>query len=73
MLKVNNARSVVMSKPRLQQTLKDCRRNGFTVDKRNSGYDVFNDDQLIMRAMIGTSTYLVRFDQNVLELFDPNS
>ena len=54
----------MLSKPETQAILKPLRKlEGLTIIKTDSGYTVTNDttEELVLRAMIGTRGYLVRF------------
>jgi len=63
-----NARSSVLPKRTLQKTLKDCRANGFDVENRDGMYNVFCDGELILRALNGQRSYLVRYNTDYLQL-----
>ncbi len=62
-----NTKTRIFAKRDLQQVLKDLKAQGATVDKNNmGGYDVIYNDVLIMQAMNGNNSYLVRLDTNAL-------
>jgi hypothetical protein len=63
-----NARSFVIPKRSLQRTLKDCRANGYDVEKKNGMYNVFCEGELILRALNGHRSYLVRYNTEYLQL-----
>ena len=59
---ISNARSTVVSKPAMQATLKALRNSGYKVEKVNGGYTAHDNGELILKAMIGTGSYLVRYN-----------
>ena len=53
--------SRIWSKPQAQRVFKQLRAGGLTVNKINNGYEVVNDNNvLLLQAMNGSSSYLVR-------------
>ena len=51
----------IWTKPQTQQTLKDLRAAGLTVNKVPNGYEAVNKNNvLFLRAMNGNNSYLVR-------------
>jgi hypothetical protein len=62
-----NTKTRIFGKRDFQRVLKDLKAQGATVDKNDMcGYDVLYNDVLIMQAMNGNNSYLVRLDTNVL-------
>ena len=60
----------LFTKTGLQHLLRDLRKEGYHVEKLNSGYAVYLSelagDQRVLLAMVGTRGYLVRYDQELL-------
>ena len=53
--------SRIWSKPQAQRVFKQLRADGLTVNKINNGYEVVNDNNvLLLQALNGNSSYLVR-------------
>jgi len=51
----------IWTKPQTQQTLKDLRAAGLTVNKVANGYEAVNDNNvLFLKAMNGNNSYLIR-------------
>ncbi len=51
----------IWTKPQTQQTLKDLRAAGLTVNKVPNGYEAVNKNNvLFLKAMNGNNSYLVR-------------
>ncbi len=51
----------VWTKPQTQQTLKELRAAGLTVNKVPNGYEAVNKNNvLFLRAMSGSNSYLIR-------------
>jgi uncharacterized protein (UPF0128 family) len=51
----------IWTKPQTQQTLKELRSVGLTVNKLPNGYEVVNGNNvLFLKAMNGNNTYLIR-------------
>ena len=51
----------IWSKPQTQQVFKQLRAEGLTVNKINNGYEVVNDNNvLLLQAMNGNNSYLIR-------------
>lgn len=62
-----NTKTRIFGKRDFQRVLKDLKAQGATVDKNDmGGYDVLYNDVLIMQAMNGNNSYLVRLDTNAL-------
>lgn len=57
--------SRIWSKQQTQATIKALRAEGYAVDKVSNGYEAKLDGNLIFKAMIGNSAYLVRYDANL--------
>ena len=66
--KILNSRSFVLPKRSLQRTLKDCRANGYDVEKESGMYSVFCEGELILRALNGHRAYLVSYNTEYLQL-----
>jgi hypothetical protein len=59
--KRHNTVTRIWTKPQTQQTLKELRSVGLTVNKLPNGYEVVNDNNvLFLSAMNGNNTYLIR-------------
>jgi hypothetical protein len=59
--KRHNTVTRIWTKPQTQQTLKELRAVGLTVNKLPNGYEVVNDNNvLFLSAMNGNNTYLIR-------------
>lgn len=62
-----NTKTRIFGKRDFQRVLKDLKAQGATVDKNDmGGYDVLYNNVLIMQAMNGNNSYLVRLDTNAL-------
>ena len=59
-------RTKIFNKRSLQATLKQFRQAGYYVVKTSHGYNVLDEDRLILQAMNGNSSYLVRLDKQLL-------
>lgn len=59
--------SRIIQKKNLQAILRELKKNGAIVEKLNSGYTVTFNNQLILKAMVGHSAYLVRFIDGLLD------
>ena len=55
------------SKKETQRVLHALRRAGFRTEKDVGGYTVYDGDDLIMRALLANSFYIIRHDE---DLFD---
>ena len=53
------------SKKDTQGTLKELRHGGFIVNKINSGYEACDGDELVLKAMLFTNGYLVRYEERL--------
>ena len=64
-------RSTTMPKRLLQKTLKHFREYGLNAEKTSDGvYEVYADQDLVMRALNGTRNYLVQYNT---DLFEPDT
>ena len=59
-------RTKVFNKRSLQATLKQFRQAGYCVVRTSHGYNVLDEGRLILQAMNGNSSYLVRLDKQLL-------
>ena len=57
--------SKIWTKKLTQITIKQLRDAGLTVTKLDAGYECKINDELVFKAMIGTSGYLVRYNENL--------
>ena len=67
MTNIANSGSLIVSKRAMQSALKRLRNVGYTVNKVNSGYTVYDNEELILKAMIGTGSYLVRYNKDYID------
>lgn len=66
---VKQTTSRIMTKPEFQVMRKALIKQGFDVKKLDGGYElVHTDGLLLMRAMIGTKGYLVRYVKDLFEV-----
>ena len=56
----------IWTKAQTQITIKALRKAGYSVDKVHSGYECHCDGELVFRAMIGTNSYLIRYDDKLI-------
>ena len=59
-------RTRMFNKRDLQAVLKNFRANGYTVEKGNNRYEVLDGDRLVLSALNGVRSYLVRLDKELL-------
>lgn len=65
--KDSNTRTRIFGKRDFQRVLKELKQQGATVEKNEvGGYDVLLGEDMILQAMNGTNSYLVRIDSNSL-------
>ena len=65
--KDSNTRTRIFGKRDFQRVLKELKQQGATVEKNEvGGYDVLFGEDMILQAMNGTNTYLVRIDTDEL-------
>jgi hypothetical protein len=65
--KDSNTRTRIFGKRDFQRVLKELKQQGATVEKNEvGGYDVLFGGDMIMQAMNGTNSYLVRIDSDSL-------
>ena len=57
--------SRLWTKKETQGTLKELRHAGFIVNKVNSGYEAFDGDELVLKAMVALQGYVVRYDERL--------
>jgi hypothetical protein len=57
--------SRLWNKKATQGTLKELRHAGFTVNKVSMGYEAFDGDELVLKAMPGMGGYLVRYEERL--------
>lgn len=57
--------SRLWSKSHTQSAIKALRVEGFVVTKIDEGYECFIDGNLIFRAMLSNTSYLVRYNENL--------
>jgi hypothetical protein len=55
----------IWTKQQTQQTIKALRNAGYEVTKRNGTYETILDDVSIFRAMVGTNSYLVTYNDRL--------
>ena len=60
----------LFSKSQLQRVLRDLRKEGYHVVKLDYGYSVYMSalpgDTRVLKAMVGTRGYLVKYDPELL-------
>ncbi len=62
-----NTKTRIFGKRDFQRVLKELKQQGATVEKNEvGGYDVLFGDDMILQAMNGTNSYLVRIDSDLL-------
>jgi hypothetical protein len=65
--KDSNTRTRVFGKRDFQRVLKELKQQGASVEKNDlGGYDVLFGEDMILQAMNGTNSYLVRIDSDAL-------
>ena len=63
----SNTRTRVFGKRDFQRVLKELKQQGASVEKNDlGGYDVLFGDDMILQAVNGTNSYLVRIDSDAL-------
>lgn len=70
---IPNSTSCVMPKRTLQALLTKARKAGFDVDKTHSGrYTVMEGEVMILSALNGYRSYLVRYSRDYFKCFSSN-
>jgi len=65
--KDSNTRTRVFGKRAFQRVLKELKQQGASVEKNDlGGYDVLFGEDMILQAVNGTNSYLVRIDTDEL-------
>ena len=59
--------SRIWNKKDTQGTLKELRHAGFIVNKINMGYEAFDGEELVLKAMLGFGGYLVRYENRLFQ------
>ena len=63
----SNTRTRVFGKRDFQRVLKELKQQGASVEKNDLGvYDVLFGEDMILQAVNGTNSYLVRIDSDAL-------
>jgi hypothetical protein len=63
----SNTRTRVFGKRDFQRVLKELKQQGASVEKNDlGGYDVLFGEDMILQAVNGTNSYLVRIDSDAL-------
>ena len=63
----SNTRTRVFGKRDFQRVLKELKQQGASVEKNDlGGYDVLFGEDMILQAVNGTNSYLVRIDSDSL-------
>lgn len=66
---IKHSTACVMTKPTLQATLRELRKHGaFKVEKKQHAYKVYCGKHLVLVALNGRSSYMVRYNQQALQI-----
>lgn len=64
---LNKMISRIWTKKQTQETIKALRAANLNVEKTSNGYECKINNNLVFKAMIGTNSYLVRYDAKLFE------